>query len=55
MVPVEVVDRAEREVLEAQLINTFLSELRDFQNRQGPFASSHPWIIAQNENVITHE
>ena len=55
MVPVEVVDRAEREVLEAQLINTFLSELRDFQNRQGPFASSHPWIIAQNEDAIAHE
>ena len=42
MVPVEGVDRTEREVLEAQLIDTFLSELRDFQNHQGPFASSHP-------------
>ena len=48
MVPVEVVDRAEREVLEAQLIDTFLSELHDFQNCKGPSASSHPWIIAQN-------
>ena len=55
MVPVEVVDRAERELLEAQLIDTFLSELSDFQNRQGPYASSHPWIIAQNEDVIAHE
>ena len=55
MVPVEVVDRAERELLEAQLIDTFLSELRDFHNRQGPFASSHPWIIAVNEDVIAHE
>ena len=42
MVPVEVVGRDEREVFEAQLIDAFLSELRDFQNRQGPFASSHP-------------
>ena len=48
-------DRAEREVLEAHLIDTFLSELSDFQNHQGPFASSHPWIIAQNEDVIAHE
>ena len=55
MVPVHVVDRAERELLEAQLIDTFLSELRDFQNCLGPFASSHPWIIAQNEDVIAHE
>ena len=55
MVPVHVVDRAERELLEAQLIDTFLSELRDFQNRQGPYASSHPWIIAQNEDVFAHE
>ena len=30
MVPVEVVDRAEREILEANLIDTFLSELHDF-------------------------
>ena len=55
MVPVHVVDRHEKELLEAQLIDTFLSELRDFQNRQGPFASSHPWIIAMNEDVIAHE
>jgi hypothetical protein len=55
MVPVEVVDRAQREIIEAQLIDTFLSELSDFQNRQGPYASSHPWIIAQNEDVIAHE
>jgi hypothetical protein len=39
MVPVKIVDRAEREVLEAQLIDTFLSELHDFHNCQGPFAS----------------
>jgi len=55
MVPVDVVDRAQREIIEAQLIDTFLSELRDFQNRQGPYASSHPWIIARNEDVIAHE
>jgi hypothetical protein len=55
MVPVEVVDRAEREILEAQLIDTFLSESSDFQNRLGPFVSSNPWIIAQNEHVIAHE
>jgi hypothetical protein len=29
--------------------------LRDFQNRKGPYASSHPWIIAQNEDFIAHE
>ena len=55
MVPVHVVDRAERELLEAQLIDTFLSELHDFQNCQGPFVSSHPWIIAWNEDVIAHK
>ena len=55
MVPIHVFDRAERELYEAQLFDTFLSELWDFQNRLGPFASSHPWIIAQNEDVIAHE
>ena len=54
MVPVEVVDRAQREFLEAQLIDTFLSELHDFQNHQGPFELSHPLIISRNEDVIAH-
>ena len=52
MVPVHVVDRAERELLEAQLIDAFLSEMHHFQNCQGPFALSHQWIIARNEDVM---
>ena len=54
MVPVNLVDRAERELLEAQLIDTFLSELHEFRTL-GPFASSHPLIIAWDEDVIAHE
>jgi len=55
MVLVHVVHRTERELLEAQLIDTFLSKLHGFQNHQGPFTSPHPWIIAWNEDVIAHE
>ena len=55
MVHVDVVYSEERWCLEAKLIAEFLSELHDFQNGLGPFASTHPWITVEDEDAIAHE
>ena len=54
MVPHNFDNQTDWEQEEAQVINTFLTELSDFWYCQGVFAPSNTWIIAQDENVLTH-
>ena len=55
MTPDDIVDIDEKKCLETKLINKFLSKLFGFQNHMGPFASSYPWLIAEDKDVIAQE
>ena len=55
MVPAGIVDEQERERVEAEVIDTFLTELEQFQTKSGPFQPRHMWIIAENSKTLAHE
>ena len=55
MVPTGIVSIEERERVEAEAIDTFLTELGQFQSREGPFQSRHIWIIAEDEKTMAHD
>jgi hypothetical protein len=54
MVPTGIVSTEERERVEAEVIDIFLTELGQFQSMEGPFQSRHIWIIAEDEKTMTH-
>ena len=41
--------------MEAEVIDTFLTELEQFQTKSGPFQPRHMWIIAENSKTLAHE
>jgi hypothetical protein len=53
--PHDIVDRDESKCLGTKLINKFLCKLCGFQNHMGPFASSYPWLIAEDNDVIAQD
>ncbi len=55
MVTAGIVSAHERERIEAEVIDTFLTELGQFQSRDGPFESFHIWIIVEDEKTVAHE
>ena len=54
MVNPNITDAAERQKEEAIVIDTFYSELSDFQHHMGVFERPHIWIIAKDKNLVTH-
>ena len=55
LVPVDIVNSDDQERAKAVVIDTFLMDLRQFQNKEGHFQSCHIWIIAEDENTLAHE
>ena len=55
MVATGIVSVDERERIEDEEIDTFLTELGQFQSRDGPFESPHIWIIVEDEKTVAHE
>ena len=54
MVPAGIVSEQERERVEAEVIDTFLTELELFQTKSGPFQPRHMWIIAEDTKALAH-
>ena len=55
LVPVNIVNSDDLERAKALVIDTFLMELKHFQNKEGHFQSHHILIIAEDENTLAHE
>jgi hypothetical protein len=54
IVPAGIVGEQEREREEAEVIDTFLTELELFQTKSGPFQPCHMWIIAEDTKALVH-
>ena len=54
IVPAGIVCEQEREREEAEVIDTFLTELELFQTKSGTFQPGHMWIIAEDTKTLAH-
>jgi hypothetical protein len=55
LIPVCIVNYEDREREEAILFDIFLTELHQFQNREGAYQQQGIWYIAELEDILAHE